>query len=51
MCECTDRQFSKGLPRGPFDSPPHLAQVLRNQFEVRQRRGWNWLLVLPGNFK
>jgi hypothetical protein len=29
----------------------YLCEVPRDQIEVRYRRGWNRLLMLPGNFQ
>lgn len=51
MCERADSRFGSVFLRGALDSPPHFAQVFRDQVEVCQRRSRDWLLMLARNFE
>lgn len=48
---CGDVRFQGAFVSGGFDSPLDFAQMLRDEGEIRQRRGWDRLLVLAGDFE
>jgi hypothetical protein len=50
MCNRADRCSSRFAAVG-FDSSLHFSQVFRDKIEVRQRRCWDWLLVLARDFE
>ena len=50
MCGSGDVGIGGSTAGRPFDSPPHIDQMLRDQVEIRQGGGWDRLLVLPRDF-
>jgi hypothetical protein len=51
MCKCANSRFLRPFFALQCEPALHFSQLFRDKIEIRQRSGWDWLLVLAGDFE